>query len=455
MLPPRGVLVLAVVCAGQGLWVLDLSLITVALPSIQRDLAPDGGVQWIPAAFAIAFGGALPVAGRAADLYDRRTLFTLAALLFAASSLLAGLAPSLAVLLLARIAAGLAAAVLVPCGLALIASLYPDARARAWALSVCGAVLATAFAVGALLGGILTTVIDWRGAILATLVPPAPTIAALTAHFLPPGFPPKRTDSLSPFPMLLLILTIGGALLTLQWLSTYGLTMTSTVIAGLSLACLLAFVRAHTRSPVLPTAIITNRSILAPNVSGLLLVAAGDTVLFLTTLHLQTRLHYSPTQAGAFFALFGIAAFAGGSLAAPLMRRMGARYTLVSALSGQALSFVPLVVTDNHTTYLWPAIAAFGLTNMAAIVAISELTMAAAPIPDRGSAAAFLQTTQQFGAALGVTTAGLLTNNGRQHLATTFLIAIAITLCGAGMTVFCKRAATREPHRKFTALTRR
>src|SRR2546423_1591707 len=156
--------VLALVCLGQFMVVLDVSIVNVALPSIQRDLGfSPSGLQWVVNAYTLAFAGFLLLGGRAADLFGRRRMFLLGLGLFTVASLAGGLAQNEAWLVTARALQGLGGAVLAPATLTILTTSFAEGPERARALGVWSAVAAGGGTAGALLGGILTDLVSWRG----------------------------------------------------------------------------------------------------------------------------------------------------------------------------------------------------------------------------------------------------------------------------------------------------
>ncbi len=150
-------LLLAVVCVGQFMVVLDLSIVNVALPAMQRDLhfSPTQ-LQWVVNAYALTFGGFLLLGGRAADLFGRRKIFVLGLAMFSGASLICALAPNEGLLIAARALQGLGAAVLSPATLTILTTTFREPAERARALGIWSAMAAVGGASGALFGGILT-----------------------------------------------------------------------------------------------------------------------------------------------------------------------------------------------------------------------------------------------------------------------------------------------------------
>lgn len=155
--------ILAVVALAQLMVVLDATIVNIALPSAQADLGfSDGSRQWIVTAYALAFASLLLLGGRIADLFGRKTAFLIGVVGFAAVSALGGAATNFEMLVTARALQGAFGALLAPAALSLLNTTFTDAKERAKAFSVYGAIAGAGGAVGLLLGGILTDALDWR-----------------------------------------------------------------------------------------------------------------------------------------------------------------------------------------------------------------------------------------------------------------------------------------------------
>src|SRR5580700_10844737 len=156
-------LLLGVVCVGQFMVVLDLSIVNVALPAMQRDLHFSATqLQWVVNAYALTFGGFLLLGGRAADLFGRRKIFVLGLAMFSGASLICALAPNEGLLIAARALQGLGAAVLSPATLTILTTTFREPAERARALGIWSAMAAVGGASGALFGGVLTDLLSWR-----------------------------------------------------------------------------------------------------------------------------------------------------------------------------------------------------------------------------------------------------------------------------------------------------
>jgi MFS family permease len=190
-------LALIVILSAQLMVVLDFSVVNVALPSLQRDLAfSPSGAQWVVTAYAITFGGLLILGGRAGDVLGRRRLFLAGLIAFSVASLVGGFATSGGMLVAARAAQGIGAAVIAPTALALLATTFPEGPARNRAIGMYGATESIGFVAGLVLGGALVTAIGWR-AVFWVNVPNGLAAAVLGRTSLPAdqrGHPLGRLD---------------------------------------------------------------------------------------------------------------------------------------------------------------------------------------------------------------------------------------------------------------------
>src|SRR5207253_9814718 len=180
-------LALAVIVAAQFMVILDVAIVNVALPAIKSDLGfSEEGLQWVISAYAILFGGALLLGGRLADLFGRRRLFIAGVALFTVSSLLSGLAWSEGSLIVFRALQGLGGALLAPAALSILMTIFAEGRERNIALGIWGAASGSGGAAGVLLGGVLTSYLNWSW-IFFINVPVGAIVIALTPWLLSEG----------------------------------------------------------------------------------------------------------------------------------------------------------------------------------------------------------------------------------------------------------------------------
>lgn len=398
---------LVVLCAAEFVNVLGVTVLVVALPSIGRSLELSGaGLQWVASAYALFFGGFLMVCGRAADLYGRRRIFIAGLSAFAAASLTSGLAGSGTVLILARGAQGLSAALVVPAALAMVSEIFPEGRARDRAVAVWTAVAAGGGAAGFILGGVLTEAVGWRWVLLLN-VPVAVTAALLAPLLLTnPGAARSGGDLDLPGAV-----TGTGALVLLIFAFTRaeeaGFADRGALGALVSSAALiLVFVGIEGRAanPLVP-----RRVLRLPNLSGgasaaFALTAATGPAAVLGTLYLQEVMGYSPTATGLAYVPFSLAVIGGSLAGARLAGRVGAKPTVASGLLAvtAAMLVASRISVGGDPHLLLAALALSGAGLGCASVPATSLGVSAVAGGERGLASGLLTTAAQVGTALGI-----------------------------------------------------
>ena len=333
--PHRG-LALGLILAVQLLVVIDVSIVTLALPAIQRGLGfSPAGLQWVISAYALAFGGFLLLGGRLADLLGRRAILVTGAAVFTAGSLACGLAGSAGLLVAARAVEGLGAALMAPAALSLILVLFPEGPQRTKALGAVGAVSGAGGAIGVLAGGMLTTWLSWPLIFFVSL-PVGALIMAGARPLLPEsraGLGHRRFDVAGA-----VTVTGGLSLLVYAVVTAAGHGWASATTAGLlagAAALLAAFVVVEARSaaPLLPLSFFANRTVTAANLAGLLLGGVMFPTFVFLSLYMQQVLGYSPIRAGLAFLVTAAGIIASSGLAQHLVTRAGARPVLAAGLA--------------------------------------------------------------------------------------------------------------------------
>src|SRR5436309_2786417 len=289
--------------------ILDVAIVNVALPSIKTDLDfSQTNLQWVISAYAILFGGTLLLGGRLADLLGRRRLFVAGLALFAASSLLCGLAWSEGSLIGFRAVQGLGGALLAPAALSLLMTTFAEGRERNTALGIYGAASGSGAAAGVLLGGLLTSYLSWSW-IFFINVPVGVAAIAVTPFLLKEG---RAELSHRHFDVAGAVSVTSGLMLLVYAMTRatsdgWGAGTTLTLLAG-SAALLLAFVviELRSRSPLLPLRIFRSRTLSAANAAMAIVGAVAFSEFFLLTLYLQDVLHYSAVQSGVAFVGFAL-----------------------------------------------------------------------------------------------------------------------------------------------------
>jgi EmrB/QacA subfamily drug resistance transporter len=399
---------LALIVTAQFMVILDVAIVNVALPSIKSDLNfSQANLQWVISAYAILFGGTLLLGGRLADLLGRRRLFIAGLGLFAASSLLCGLAWSESSLIAFRAVQGLGGALLAPAALSLLMTTFTEGRERNMALGIYGAASGSGAAVGVLLGGVLTSYLSWSW-IFFINVPVGAAAIALTPILL--------RESRADLPHRHFDLAGAAAVTSGLMLLVYAMTRatsdgwgsSSTIgLLAASVALVIGFVLIELRSkaPLLPLRIFRLRTLVAANVTMTLLGSVVFSEFFLLTLYLQDILHYSAVQTGAAFAAFALSVVVLSNVAQVIVARFGIRSTLTAGLiiSTASLAWLTRLPVDGH--YFWDLFPAFVLGGAGLGLSFVPVTIASLQSVERadaGIASGLINTSRQIGGAIGL-----------------------------------------------------
>jgi EmrB/QacA subfamily drug resistance transporter len=402
---------LALIVTAQFMVILDVAIVNVALPSIKTDLGfSQTSLQWVVSAYAIFFGGTLLLGGRLADLFGRRRLFIGGLLLFAASSLLCGIAWSESSLIGFRALQGLGGALLAPAALSLLMTSFAEGRDRNLALGIYGAASGSGAAAGVLLGGVLTSYLSWSW-IFFINVPVGVAAAAIAPVLLRESRPDlghRHFDVAG-------AATVTGGLMLLVYSLTratsdgWGSPTTLALLGGAA-ALIASFVLVELRSPwpLLPLRIFRLPTVAGANIAMAIVGAVAFSEFFLLTLYLQDVLHYSAVQSGAAFAAFALAVVVVSNLAQAVVARIGVRATLtigllMSAVSVAALARLPV---DGH--YFWDIFPAFVLGGAGmglSFVPVTIASLAGVDRSDAGVASGLVNTSRQIGGAIGIAAA--------------------------------------------------
>ncbi|HZO96118.1 MAG TPA: DHA2 family efflux MFS transporter permease subunit [Gaiellaceae bacterium] len=412
---------LALIVTAQFMVVLDVAIVNVALPSIKSDLGfSETSLQWVVTAYAILFGGALLLGGRLADLLGRRRVFAAGLALFAASSLLCGLAWSEASLIGFRALQGLGGALLAPAALSLLLTAFAEGRERNLALGIYGAASGSGAAAGVLLGGLLTSYLGWSW-IFFINVPVGIAAIALTPVLLREsraGLGHRHFD-------LAGAVTITGGLMLLVYALTRATTdgWGSAPALGLlatSVALVAGFVAIELRSasPLLPLRIFRLPTLAAANGTMAIVSAVAFSEFFLLTLYLQDVLRYSAMQSGVAFAGFALTVVVASNLAARVVTRLGVRPTLTAGLLVFALSVGLLTRLPVHGHYFWDIFPGFVLGGAGMGLAFVPMTvagLAGVESADAGVASGLVNTSRQIGGAIGLAAASAIAATSTSH----------------------------------------
>jgi len=404
--PERSGLALVVISTAQLMVVLDATIVTVALPSIQRSLgfAP-ANLQWVLSAYTLTFGGLLLFGGRLGDVLGRRRMFVAGLLLFSGASLAAGVATTSAWLVAARAVQGSAAAIAAPTALSLIGDTFAEGPERTRAMGVYAAMSGAGSAIGLLLGGALTDIASWRWVFFVN-VPIGVAVAAIAPRVLPRSA--ARGGHLD---------VPGAVAVTAATTSlVYGLVRAPTDgwADPITVACLVAaavlfavfiLVEVRTRSPLVPFRILASRNRAATYVVMLCTAAAIFAVFFFLTQVLQNAFGYSPIGAGVAFLPFSLGIAVTSELVAKFLARVGPRVFSSLGPFLVAVGLIWLSRLDLQSTYWRDILGPTLLLSVGLGCTFVPLTLGAtsgvAPA-DMGIASALLNTSQQIGGTLGL-----------------------------------------------------
>ncbi len=405
---PRRWWILAVVSLAQLMIVLDTTIVNIALPAAQRDLAfSNASRQWVITAYALAFGSLLLIGGRVADRIGRRTALLLGVAIFGVGSGLGGAAPDFAVLLIARVLQGVGGALLAPAALATMTVTFVDPKERATGFSVFGAIGAVGGAVGLLLGGVLTEHVDWRSTLFVNLGIAAVTlVGALAVIDRDVAREPKRLDVLG---TVLVSTGVFALVFGFSRGQTNGWGAAVTLVSlGTSATLLSGFVWWQTRAsnPLLPLRVLLDRD-RGASLSALMLANIGMFAVFLfLTYYLQLTLHYSPVRTGlAFMPLIGGTIAGAGIGLQVLPRFIGPRFIVPAGMLIAAACLAWLTRLGLHTSY-WTGIFAplliLGIGMGLIFPPSISLSTARLHDDDNAVGGALVNTTQQVGGSIGI-----------------------------------------------------
>ena len=405
--PRRSWAPLVVLAIAQFMVILDVTVVNVALPSIGDALSFGAGrLQWVITAYVLFTGGLMLLGGRMADLLGARRVFAAGLLVFTAASAASGLAGSAGILIAARAAQGVGAAMLLPAALSLIALSY-SGHQRAIALAVWGALGSAGVAVGVLLGGVITSLLSWE-CIFFVNVPIGLAVAVALPRIIDADRPRStggRFDVLGaatrPAMTVAVVFGIDGA-------AVHGWTSTRTlapVAAGVALLAAFTAVERHARQPLVPAGTWCLRPLRAGAV--VMLGATGILVgaFFLNTLFLQHVLEATPMQTGLAFLPLALVILLAAHLASHLLSHLGSRVVMVAGLlvaAGGALLLSRAPGEASYVADLLPGFLALGFGIGLTFVAVSVTAMHDVAHERAGLASGIMTTAHEIGAALGV-----------------------------------------------------
>jgi len=402
-------LALFVLCLGDLMIVLDVTIVGVALPSIREDLGfSEASLAWVVNAYLITFGGFLLLGGRLGDLFGHRRLFLIGITVFTLASALCGLATSQEMLVVARAVQGFGAAVVSAVALSLMMTLFTEPAERAKAMGVFGFVASGGGSLGVLLGGIITDVLSWHWIFLVN-VPVGIAVVALTLVLVPAARVPSAAQRLDVAGAVTVTVSLMIAVYAIVngngvgWLT--GRTLGLLAVAGVLFAIFLV-IEARTSSPLMPLSLFRLRNLSTANVVGVLWSAAMFAWFFLSALYLQLVLGYSPLQVGLAFLpgnlIMGALSI---GLSARLVMRFGIRPPLAVGLLLAGLGLALFARAPVDGTFVVDVLPAMVLLGLGAGMAFNPVLLAAmndVEPQDAGLASGVVNTSFMMGGALGL-----------------------------------------------------
>lgn len=395
---------LLLLCTAQLMAVLDISIVNIALPTIQRELHLDTAVlQWLMTAYVLTFGGFLLVGGRLGDLYGRRRMLLIGLTLFTVSSALGGLSKDLTMLLAARAGQGLGGAIITPTVVSFISGLFKEGAERNRALGLFGAVTGAGFALGLVLGGLLTSTVGWRWVFYINL-PIGIAVATGAILLLPVTRPAEQHVNAGSA----LLATSGLALAVYVFAEAGRNSLITTIVTGLvAVGLLYLFVLSERRSvaPLVPTGLLRHAPLARAVTGAATFGAVVNPTTFMLTLYLQNVSDMNPLTTGLAFLPQEATVFLAASLAGGFVTRHGTRRVLIGSIGVLIVAAVLLVrlpVDGGYTGIVLPALLIFGFglgaLNVAGAISANE----GLPRAQHGVAAGIWNTGTQLGTALSL-----------------------------------------------------
>ena len=444
---------------------LDITIVNVALPSIQTDL--DGsisGLQWTVGAYTVVMASLLMFSGSIADRFGRKRILMLGVSIFTLGSLMCGLAPSIGFLIAARVLQAVGGSMMNPVAMSIITNTFTDPRERAQAIGVWGAVFGVSMALGPILGGTLVSFVDWR-AIFWVNIPVGLIAILLTLRFIPESKAPRprRFDPVGQVLVLVMLASVTYGIIegpNLGWNSV--VILGAFIASALSLAGLV-FYEPRRGEPLIDLRFFRSIPFSSSIVILIAAFAAFGGFLFLSTLYLQEVRDLSPVHAGLVTVPMAMMLVAFSPISGRMVGRRGPRLPLLVAGVCSVVACVMLTGLDEGTSYAWliAAYVIFGIGMGFVNAPVTNAAVSGMPRAQAGVASAIATTSRQFGQTIGVAVIGAIVASGAGGTVSAELTSASVpawwTLAafGAAVLVFglvaTSRRAERSAHRTATA----
>ncbi|MGX7678951.1 MFS transporter [Jatrophihabitans sp. DSM 45814] len=415
---------LYVLCTGMLMIVLDVTVVNVALPSIQSDLGfSSSSLAWVVNAYLIAFGGLLLLAGRLGDTFGRRRVFLSGIGVFSLASLVCGLSQNALMLELARFVQGAGGALTSSVILGMIVTMFTEPREQAQAIGVFAFVASAGGAVGLLAGGVLTQLINWHWIFFVNL-PIGLATALLARRFVNTDEGTGLSGGLDISGAVLVTTALMlGVYTIVKPAADYGWSSGRTLgFAAAAMTLLVAFVlrEAKAENPLMPLRIFRSRNVCGANIIQVLGAAGMFGTFFLGALYVQKVLHYGPLKIG--FAFLPASVLMGAisvRYSDRLIARFGARHLCTFGMSciGAALAlFAFAPIGANYWLHIFIPLSIIGVGAGLCFPPLMGLAMSGATADDAGLASGLINTTGQVGGALGLAVLATMSATRTNHL---------------------------------------
>jgi EmrB/QacA subfamily drug resistance transporter len=401
----RALFVLALV---QFMIIIDITVVNVALPSIQKSLHFTGdSLAWVVDGYALMAGGLLLFGGRVGDLFGRKRLFLIGTALFAVASFTSGAAQTHTMLVISRFAQGAGEALASPAALALVVLLFTDPAERTKALGLWSGLVGLGGTIGVLLSGVIVNFVSWRWIFFVNL-----PIAALAIALIPGLVSESKAVSASrKVDLPGAVLVTGGVLALIDGFlaaSHHSWGSPSVVwplVLGVAALLALIVVESRTSAPLIPMTFFSNRTRVSANVATAVMASGMFGMFFLLTLYLQQVLGYSPLKTGLAYAPFGLGLVAGIAVSTNILGKVGAKAVTTAALVIAGLGMFRLGGVTIHSSYLGDLLPTILLQSFGMGMAFPALQIAAlheVSAEDAGLGSAVQNTVVQIGGSLGL-----------------------------------------------------
>jgi EmrB/QacA subfamily drug resistance transporter len=406
----RRMLILAICCMSLLIVSLDVTIVNVALPSIQRELhASVSGLQWIIDAYTLVLASFLMLSGSTADRVGRRRIFQTGLTAFTLGSLLCSLAPGLGWLVAFRMIQALGGSMLNPVALSIIANTFVEPRERARAIGIWGAVVGISMSLGPIAGGLLVETVGWRG-IFWVNIPIGLAALALTARYVPESRA-EHGRKVDPVGQALVIITLATLIYGIIEGPGSGWTSPKIIVCfGVALAALAALIsyEPRRREPLIDLRFFRSAPFSGATLIAICAFAALGGFLLLNTLYLQDVRGYSALQAGLYTVPMAAVTIVCAPLSGRIVAARGPRLPLLLAGIAITASGIMLTRLTASTSMAWliGAYVIFGIGFGLVNAPITNTAVSGMPRAQAGVAAAVASTSRQIGQSLGVAVIG-------------------------------------------------